>query len=160
MSWRPIEFFENQDDWTKVRIVTPDGDLKTWVRTMSAVLNYHLEPLEQIPTEKWPQHRRLKKALFHMICGHRSELLDSEIRETIQEQTLGCSANGLTIISKALIEPAVDASTLHLYYIRFGRILELPVSSMNLIEGCSPVKRPAHKSKYDPSKSRIPDNVL
>ena len=160
VSWRPIKFFDNQEDWTKIRIVTPDGDLKTWVRTMSAVLNYHLEPLEQIPTEKWPQHRRLKKTLFHMVCGHRSEFLDSEIRETIQEQTLGCSANGLTMISKALIDPAVDASTLHLYYIRFGRILELPVSSMNLIEGCSPVKVPAHKSKYDPSKSRISYIVL
>ena len=163
--WTPIKFFENRDDWESVRLVIPDGDLKTWVRTLSDALSFRLEPLDQIPTETWPQHKRLKKALFQMICGVRSEAKGpgsiSNIQETIQEDTLGCCANGLSLISKALISPAVDASTLHLYYVRFGRILELPVNSSNLIEGCSPAKRPAHVSKYDLSfRPRIVDPVL
>ena len=161
VSWKSIQFFENRDDWEAVRLVVPDGDLKTWVRTMSAALNFRLEPLDTIPTETWPQHRRLKKALFHMICGVRSEARGSDISDTIHEDTVGCCANGISLISKALVNPTVDASTLHLYFVRFGRILELPVNTASLIEGCNPVKRAARVSRYDPSSQpRLMDTIL
>ena len=153
--WTPIRFFDNKEDWEKVRVAVPDGDLKTWVRTMSDALSFRLEPSDQIPAEKWPQHRRFKKALFHMICGLRSEVFINNVSDVIGEDTLGCCANGLSLISKTLVDPAVNASTLHLYYVRFGRILELPVNSFNLIEACSPAKRPKYGSRYDPqSQSR------
>ena len=114
--WTPIRFFENREDWEKVRLIIPDGDLKTWVRTMSDMLNVRLEPLDHIPTEKWPQHRRLKKTLFHMICGHRSEVFKIfETRDVVHDYVLGCSANSLSLISKILINPSANASDLHLY---------------------------------------------
>ena len=162
VSWKPIQFFDDQMDWTKVRIVIPDGDLRIWVRTLSDALKFHLEPLDLVPTETWPPHRRLKGTLFSMICGIQNEVIarDQDNRDTITDFTLGCSANGLTLISKALLNPTVDASTLHLYHVCFGRILELPVNSVDLIEGCSPQKRPARVLKYSPSTSRIFDSVI
>ena len=162
VSWKPIKFFDDLGDWTNVRVVIPDGNLKTWVRTMFTALKFHLEPLDLVPTEKWPQHRKLKKALFHMICGLQCEVSvqNQGVRDTVQEHTLGCSANELILISKALLNPTVDASRLHLYHICYGRILELPVSSDNLIEGCSPQKRPARILKYSSPTTRISDIVL
>ena len=86
-----------------------------------------------------------------MICGLQFEDIENDLQNTTRRDTLGCCANGLSLISKAVINPAVDASTPHLYQICFGRLLELPVDSNNLIQCCDPVKRPKYASRYETS---------
>ncbi len=86
-----------------------------------------------------------------MICGLQSETMSAGIGITdlIQEFTLGCCTNGLIMISKTLIDPAVNASSLHRYYVRFDRILELPVNSEGLIEACDVAKRLKYAAIFD-----------
>lgn len=58
--------------------------------------------------------------------------------DVIRPDTLGCSANGLSLASKALINPTANGSTLYLYYLYHGRVIDIPVTGDGFIQSCTP----------------------
>jgi hypothetical protein len=134
----PISFYEtvspDEISWGKSRLLIPDGNTLEWVRTLSDVIGFG-QGISVSPHKNENMPARLKRVLYHMVCGVRAP------DKFPGQFSLGCCANGLTLMSQIIVKLEVDVAALYIHHVEFGRILDLPVGSDKIIAGCSPASQ-------------------
>jgi hypothetical protein len=126
-----IPFFERyDDDRSRIRLLIPDGTTLSWVHAMASVIGLQQTSPAEMGADPSPI-QGIKRTLYHMVCGANPK--------NVEAFSVGCYANGLTLLSKCLVKPSVSCTSTQLYFIQFGRILEIPVTLNGTINACSPV---------------------
>ena len=148
-----IPFF-NTYNWADKLILIPDGNLRYWVYVMASTIGLEQPVVPEMLTDSYPM-RRVQNVIYHMVCGVRfwPEMQTDAPRPEI---SLGCCKNGLTLLSKSLINPTPDPTSTKLYYLSFGHILQVPVMSDGRIVATSQKIMPHRGAGIRPT--RLQDN--
>ena len=149
-----IPFF-NTSNWADMLILIPNGDLRYWVYVMASTIGIEQPAAPEMLIDP-NSLKRVQNVIYHMVCGVKLWPV-TKPNASDSEASLGCCKNGLTLLSKSLVNPTPDSTSTKLYYLSFGHILQVPVmSDGRIIASSRKVIRTQKREDIRPT--RVQDN--
>ena len=121
----PINFYERYTNTESCCLLISDARLLSWVQPMAEAIDLDQGNARQADDRSFL--RRYRDTLYDMICG-------CDVK-TPQTPSLGCCANGVTLVSLTVTRPQLQRANLYLHDIRTGRCLDFHVGDDRLIYG-------------------------